>query len=105
MTDQTRWRIPEVQEKKIKRINQEQTEMRDDLAFFVLNCSVYELQQMYKEMKTVMKEMKKITLNVEGITQKQWSNKFVLELNLMRKAWKPYGVNVKLHRSWSKKNS
>ena len=39
--------------------------------------------------------MKKITLNVEGITQKQWSN-FVLELNLMRKAWKPYGVNVKL---------
>ena len=27
--------------------------------------------------------MKKITLNVEGITQKQWSN-FVLELNLMR---------------------
>ena len=39
--------------------------------------------------------MKKITLNVEGITQKQWSN-FVLEGNLMRKAWKPYGVNVKL---------
>ena len=39
--------------------------------------------------------MKKITLNVEGITQKQWSN-FVLELNLMRKALKPYGVNVKL---------
>jgi len=39
--------------------------------------------------------MKKITLNVEGITQKQWSN-FVLELNIMRKAWKPYGVDVKL---------
>ena len=39
--------------------------------------------------------MKKITLNVEGITPKQWTN-FVLELNIMRKAWKPYGVNVKL---------
>ena len=37
--------------------------------------------------------MKKITLNVEGISQKQWSS-FVLELNLMRKAWKPYGVDV-----------
>ena len=39
--------------------------------------------------------MKKITLNVEGITPKQWTN-FVLELNIMRKSWKPYGVNVKL---------
>ena len=39
--------------------------------------------------------MKKIILNVEGITPKQWTN-FVLELNIMRKAWKPYGVNVKL---------
>ena len=39
--------------------------------------------------------MKKITLNVEGITQKQWSN-FVLELNIMKKAWRPYGVDVKL---------
>ena len=38
--------------------------------------------------------MKKVTLNVEGITQKQWSN-FVLELNIMRKAWKSYGVDVK----------
>tara|TARA_A100001391_G_scaffold174306_1_gene136683 strand:+ start:142 stop:372 length:231 start_codon:yes stop_codon:yes gene_type:complete len=39
--------------------------------------------------------MKKITLNVEGITQKQWSN-FVLELNIMKKQWRPYGVDVKL---------
>ena len=39
--------------------------------------------------------MKKITLNVDGITQKQWAN-FVLELNIMRKAWRPYGVDVKL---------
>ena len=39
--------------------------------------------------------MKKITLNVEGITTKQWTN-FVLELNLMKKAWRPYGVDVKM---------
>ena len=39
--------------------------------------------------------MKKITLNVEGITQKQWTN-FVLELNIMKKAWRPYGVDVKM---------
>ena len=39
--------------------------------------------------------MKKITLNVEGITPKQWTN-FVLELNIMKKAWRPYGVDVKL---------
>ena len=38
--------------------------------------------------------MKKITLNVDNITTKQWTN-FVLELNIMRKAWKPYGVDVK----------
>ena len=38
--------------------------------------------------------MKKITLNVDNITTKQWTN-FVLELNIMRKAWRPYGVDVK----------
>ena len=40
--------------------------------------------------------MKKITLNVDGITQKQWAN-FVLELNIMKKAWKPYGVNIEIY--------
>ena len=39
--------------------------------------------------------MKKITLNVEGITPKQWTN-FVLELNIMKKAWRSYGVDVKM---------
>ena len=38
--------------------------------------------------------MKKITLNVDNITTKQWTN-FVLELNIMKKAWRPYGVDVK----------
>ena len=39
--------------------------------------------------------MKAITLNVKGTSQSQWST-FVLELNLMKKAWKKYGVEVDL---------
>ena len=39
--------------------------------------------------------MKTVTLNVKGIYQGQWSS-FLLELNLIKKAWKPYGVNVEL---------
>ena len=35
-----------------------------------------------------MKE-KKLTIISKNITQKQWSN-LVLELNLVKKAWKPY---------------
>ena len=33
--------------------------------------------------------MKKLTLISKNISQKQWSN-LVLELNLIKKAWKPY---------------
>ena len=39
--------------------------------------------------------MKKITLNVEGITQKQWTH-YVLELNIMKQQWRSYGVNLQL---------
>ena len=39
--------------------------------------------------------MKTVTLNVNGISQSQWST-FILELNLMKKAWRPYGVDVEL---------
>ena len=39
--------------------------------------------------------MKTITLNVDGISQSQWST-FILELNLMKKAWTRYGVKVEL---------
>ena len=39
--------------------------------------------------------MKTITLNVDGISQSQWST-FILELNLMKKAWTRYGVEVEL---------
>ena len=43
---------------------------------------------------TRMKE-KIINIKVNNITQKQWSY-LLLELNIMKKAWKPYGVDVKL---------
>ena len=33
--------------------------------------------------------MKKLTITSKNITQKQWSN-FILELNLMKKAWSSY---------------
>ena len=33
--------------------------------------------------------MKKVVIQSDNISAKQWSN-LVLELNLMRKAWKPY---------------
>ena len=39
-----------------------------------------------------MKEQK-IMLKVKGITAKQWSN-LLLEFNLIKKAWKSYGVNI-----------
>ena len=41
---------------------------------------------------------KTITIIPKGISQKQWSS-FLLELNLMKKAWKPYGVNVEIKAS------
>ena len=38
-----------------------------------------------------------ITIKPKGITQKQWVN-FLLELNLMKKAWKPYAtLNLHAH--------
>ena len=41
-----------------------------------------------------MKE-KIINIKVNNITQKQWSY-LLLELNIMKKAWKPYGVDIQL---------
>ena len=41
---------------------------------------------------------KTITLTPRGISQKQWSS-FLLELNLMKKAWKPFGVNREIKAS------
>ena len=44
-----------------------------------------------------MKE-KIITLKVEGAAQGQWSH-LLLELNLMKKAWKPSGVDINIRAS------
>ena len=41
-----------------------------------------------------MKE-KVITIKPKGITQKQWSI-LLLELNMMKNAWKPYGVKMEI---------
>ena len=41
-----------------------------------------------------MKE-KVITIKPKGISQKQWAN-LLLELNLMKTAWKPYGVDLQI---------
>ena len=39
--------------------------------------------------------MKTITVNVEGASVKQFSD-LILELNLMKKAWRSYGVKIEL---------
>ena len=38
---------------------------------------------------------KVITIKTKNITQKQWSI-LLLELNLIRKAWKPFGVDMQM---------
>ena len=48
-----------------------------------------------------MKE-KIITLKPKGALQGQWSH-LLLELNLMKKAWKPYGVDINMESIWFKK--
>ena len=44
-----------------------------------------------------MKE-KIITLKVDGAAQGQWSH-LLLELNLMKQAWKSYGVDITMKAS------
>jgi len=43
-----------------------------------------------------------ITIKPKNITQRQWSI-FLLELNLMKKAWKSYGVDVQVSAPGLKK--
>ena len=38
---------------------------------------------------------KTITIKPKGISQKQWSI-LLLELNLMKRAWKRYGVDIQM---------
>ena len=55
MTDQTKWGIDMVQQENKAKVRKEQIAMRDEIAFFVLNCSVFKLQRMYEEMKRLKK--------------------------------------------------
>ena len=48
-----------------------------------------------------MKE-KKATITAKGASVKQWSD-LMLELNLMKKAWRPYGVNIDIQTPGIKK--
>ena len=45
---------------------------------------------------------KTVVLDVEGIAQGQWTT-FLLELNLMKKAWRSYGVDVQMSAPGLKK--
>ena len=45
---------------------------------------------------------KSITITPKGITQKQFTN-LVLELNIMRKAWRHYGVDINIQAPGIKK--
>ena len=45
---------------------------------------------------------RKITLTTNDISQRQWST-LILELNSMSKAWKRFGVNMKINASQSER--
>ena len=45
---------------------------------------------------------KKVTVSVKGASIKQWSD-LMLELNLMKKAWRPYGVTIDIQAPGIKK--
>jgi hypothetical protein len=46
--------------------------------------------------------MKELKIKANNISHKQWFN-FVLELNLIKKAWKSYGVDMQLQGTGIKK--
>ena len=48
-----------------------------------------------------MKE-KKVTVTAKGASVKQWAD-LILELNLMKKAWRPYGVTLDIQTPGIKK--
>ena len=46
--------------------------------------------------------MKKATITAKGASVKQWSD-LILELNLMKKAWRSYGVTLDIQTPQLKK--
>ena len=51
MTDQTRWGIDMQITKNKAKAHEEQKGMREELAFFVMNCTHFQMQELYSEMK------------------------------------------------------
>ena len=47
------------------------------------------------ERRTIAAKEKKISIKPKGITPKQYSA-LLLEINLMKRAWKPYGVDLQV---------
>ena len=56
MTDQTRWGIDMVQQENKAKAHAEQKSMRDELAFFVMNCTYFQMQELYSEMKRMKRK-------------------------------------------------
>ena len=46
--------------------------------------------------------MKKVTITAKGATVKQWSD-LILELNIMKKTWRSYGVTIDIQTPGGKK--
>ena len=61
MTDQTRWGIDMVQQENKAKAHEEQKNMRDELTFFVMNCTHFQMQELYSE----MKRMKRRTVETQ----------------------------------------
>tara|TARA_A100001035_G_scaffold51457_1_gene37517 strand:- start:488 stop:685 length:198 start_codon:yes stop_codon:yes gene_type:complete len=51
MTDQTKWGLDMTIAENKAKAHAEQKSMRDELAFFVLNCNEFNMQELYSEMK------------------------------------------------------
>ena len=56
MTDQTRWGIDQVHLKNKIKMHQERNSMRVELKKFIDECKVIDLQDMYKEMKRLLRK-------------------------------------------------
>ena len=56
MTDQTKWGIDMTITENRAKTHEEQKNMRDELAFFVMNCTQFQMQELYSEMKRMKRK-------------------------------------------------
>ena len=56
MTDQTKWGIDMTITENRAKAHEEQKNMRDELAFFVMNCTHFQMQELYSEMKRMKRK-------------------------------------------------